>query len=90
VLVVNASMVDHEVKRKDIKVVTISANEIAEKIGDKRLTNMVLLGGLLVNEPVLPLEAIKKALKDHLPERHHKLLPLNYQALSEGAKFLVN
>jgi len=48
------------------------------------------LGGLLVNQPVLPLEAIEKALKDHLPERHHKLLPLNYQALREGAKFVVN
>jgi 2-oxoglutarate ferredoxin oxidoreductase subunit gamma len=90
VLVVNASMVDRKVTRKDIKVVTIAGNEIAEKIGDKRMTNMVLLGGLLVNQPVLPLEAIEKALKDHLPERHHKLLPLNYQALREGAKFVVN
>ena len=90
VLVVNASMVDREVKRKDIKLITISGNEIAEKLSDKRLTNMVLLGGLLVNEPVLPFEAIEKALKDHLPERHHKLLPLNYQALSEGATFAAN
>ncbi|MGD0706999.1 MAG: 2-oxoacid:acceptor oxidoreductase family protein [Anaerolineaceae bacterium] len=90
VLVVNASMVDRDVAREDIKVVTIAGNEIAEKIGDKRMTNMVLLGGLLVNQPVLPLEAIEKALKDHLPERHHKLLPLNYQALREGAKFVVN
>ncbi|HTX80210.1 MAG TPA: 2-oxoacid:acceptor oxidoreductase family protein [Longilinea sp.] len=90
VLVVNASMVDRAVQRKDIKVITISGNEIAEKIGDKRLTNMVMLGGLLANEPVLPLKAVEKALKDHLPERHHKLLPLNYQALSEGATFAAN
>lgn len=87
VLVVNTSMVDRKATRKDIKVVEIPGNEIAEKLGEKRMTNMVLLGGLLANLPVLPIEAIEKALKEHLPERHQKLLPLNSQALQEGAKF---
>ncbi len=86
VLVVNASMVDHEVERTDIRSVAIPANEIAESLGDKRMTNMVLLGGLLANLPVLPLEAIEKALEEHLPQRHHKLLPLNFQALRLGAE----
>jgi 2-oxoglutarate ferredoxin oxidoreductase subunit gamma len=85
VLVVNKSMVDREAKRKDIKIVMVPGNDIAEKIGDKRMTNMVLLGALIANLPVLPLEAIEKALKAHLPERHQKLLPQNYQALREGA-----
>jgi 2-oxoglutarate ferredoxin oxidoreductase subunit gamma len=87
VLVVNTSMVDRKATRKDIKVVEIPGNEIAEKLGEKRMTNMVLLGGLLANLPVLPIAAIEKALKEHLPERHQKLLPLNSQALQEGAKF---
>ncbi len=85
VLVVNQSMVEKKVTRKDLKVVYIDANAIAEKIGDKRMTNMVLLGGLLANLPVLPIKAIEKALEEHLPERHKKLLPLNYPALKEGA-----
>ena len=84
-LVVNSSMVDREVKRKDIKVVAVKANEIAEALGDKRMSNMVLVGALIANLPVLPLESIEKALKGHLPERHHKLLPLNYKALREGS-----
>jgi len=25
-------------------------------------------------------------LKEHLPERHHKLLPKNYEALAKGAE----
>ena len=87
VLVVNTSMVDRKVTRKDIKVVEVPGNEIAEKLGDKRMTNMVCLGGLLANLPLLPAAAIEKALKEHLPERHQKLLPLNSQALQEGAKF---
>ena len=89
VLVINESMVDKKVTRKDLKVVYIDANAIAEKIGDKRMTNMVLLGGLLANLPVLPIKAIEKALDQHLPERHKNLLPLNYQALKEGASHKV-
>ncbi|MEL7590458.1 MAG: 2-oxoacid:acceptor oxidoreductase family protein, partial [Anaerolineaceae bacterium] len=86
-LVVNESMVDREPKRTDIRVVKLKANEIAEELGDRRMSNMVLLGALLANLPVLPQAAIESALAGHLPERHKKLLPKNYQALREGAKF---
>jgi 2-oxoglutarate ferredoxin oxidoreductase subunit gamma len=87
VLIVNASMVNRAVQRKDIHAISIPANEIAETLGDKRMTNMVLLGGLLANLPFLPLEAIEKALADHLPARHQRLLPLNYKALHLGAEY---
>jgi 2-oxoglutarate ferredoxin oxidoreductase subunit gamma len=88
-LIVNASMVDRVVSRTDIHTVLVPGNEIAEGLGDRRMTNMVLLGALLVNLPLLPLEAVEKSLKEHLPERHHKLLPMNYKALREGEKFLA-
>lgn len=84
-LVVNTSMVDRPVTRTDIKVIAIPANEIAEAIGDKRLTNMVLMGALLANLPVISLEALEKALHEHLPARHHKLLPANMEAIRQGA-----
>lgn len=89
VLVVNTSMVDRPATRTDIAVVSIPATEIAEGIGDRRLTNMVLLGGLLANLPVVEMDAIKKALKEHTPERHQKLLPSNVAALDRGASFIV-
>jgi 2-oxoglutarate ferredoxin oxidoreductase subunit gamma len=89
VLVVNASMVDRVPTRKDILILNIPATEIAESISDRRLTNMVLLGSLLANLPVIPLDAIKKALKEHTPERHQKLLPSNMIALDRGAEFVA-
>ncbi len=90
VLVVNSSMLDRKVKRTDIKVIEVDAGTVAEKLGDTRMTNMVLLGALLANLPVLPLSAIENALKVHLPERHQKLLPKNYEALREGAEYKLN
>ena len=87
-LILNSSLIERNVEREDLQCVRVPANEIAESLGDKRMTNIVMVGSLLVAEPVLPIEAIEAALQDHLPERHKKLLPLNYQALREGAKFV--
>lgn len=84
VLVVNASMVDRHAKREDITTIYVHANEIAEEIGDRKLTNMVVVGALLAKLPEISLEAVESALKNHMPERHHKLLPKNYEALRRG------
>lgn len=89
VLVVNASITNRPVMRTDIRAALIPGNEIAESLGDRRMTNMVLLGGLLANLPVLPMEAIERALHDHLPARHHRMLPMNIEALHRGAEFVV-
>ena len=89
VLVVNSSMVDRPVARTDVRVVLVPGNEIAEELGDRRMTNMVLLGGLLANLPVLSLDALQRSLQAHLPVRHHRLLPLNVQAMQRGAQYLA-
>ncbi len=89
VLVVNASMTNRNVTRSDIRSVMVPGNEIAESLGDRRMMNMVLLGGLLANLPVLPLESVERALQAHLPVRHQRLLPLNLQALHRGAEYVA-
>ncbi len=89
VLVVNESIVNRQIARADIGTVLIPGSEIAEALGDRRMMNMVMLGGLLANLPVLPLEAVEQALQAHLPARHHRLLPMNIQALHRGAEFRV-
>jgi len=89
VLIINASLVNRNAMRSDIKAVAIPASEIAEQIGDRRLTNMVLLGGLLANLPVLSLENLQAAIRAHTPARHQKLMPLNLLALEQGATFLA-
>jgi 2-oxoglutarate ferredoxin oxidoreductase subunit gamma len=89
VLVINSSMVNRPPRRSDVRWVMVPGNEIAEALGDRRMTNMVLLGALLANLPVLPIEAIEKALEAHLPARHHRLLAVNYQALGKGAEYVA-
>ncbi len=87
VIIVNASLVNRNVQRTDVDAVMIPAQEIAELIGNRRLTNIVMLGALLQKQAILPLEAIEQALDTHLPERHRRMLPANIQALRAGAAF---
>ena len=86
-MVANTSLINRQVERSDIDAVHIPANNIAEEIGNMRLANMVALGAMLISRPVLPLEVIEKALEDHIPERHRKLLPANFEAFRRGAAY---
>jgi len=87
VLVVNASMVDRGAKRDDITEIFVPANDIAEEIGDRRLANMVAAGALIACLPILSIEDLEAALEAHMPGRHKRLLPKNYEALRKGAEF---
>jgi 2-oxoglutarate ferredoxin oxidoreductase subunit gamma len=83
-LIVNSSLVEPTSSRTDIQAAYIPANDIAEEIGNKRLVNMVMLGGWLRHDHILDLEKLEKALRDHLPKRHLHLLEMNFQALKNG------
>ncbi|HSO27750.1 MAG TPA: 2-oxoacid:acceptor oxidoreductase family protein [Anaerolineales bacterium] len=87
VLIANRSLINRDFNRQDLAGVMIPANEIAEEWGDRRLTNMIMLGALLEKLPVLPVEMVEKALATHLPARHRHLLGNNSRALERGAEF---
>jgi len=87
VLIANSSLMNREINRKDISALLIPANEIAEEIGMSRLGNMIMVGAMIALKPILPLDAVKKALEEHIPERHKKTLPKNYDAMDRGYKF---
>jgi 2-oxoglutarate ferredoxin oxidoreductase subunit gamma len=83
-LVVNGSMVDRAAKRADIRTLMVPCNQIAEEVGSRKLVNMVAVGALVSALPELGLEALEKALTDHLPSRHRDMLAMNREALRRG------
>jgi 2-oxoglutarate ferredoxin oxidoreductase subunit gamma len=87
VMVANSSLVNRDITRKEIQSLLIPANAMAEEIGMSRLGNMIMMGAMLAMNPILPLDAVKKALGEHIPERHHKTLPMNYEAMDKGYQF---
>lgn len=86
-LVVNSSMVNREVKRKDLHVLMIPANDIADEIGNPKAANMVLLGGLIGNTSFLEIKDLVNALGAHTAARLKKFVEMNIAALEKGASF---
>ena len=87
-LIVNSSLIPRKVEREGVRDIYIPASEMAEEIGNVRLANMLMIGALLEAEEILPLDIVKKSLKEHIPERHKNTLPNNFKAMDEGAKFI--
>ena len=86
-LAFNASLITRQSQRGDIEKLPIPATELADESGNLRLANVVLLGAVLTAHPALPLDSIRRALKQHMPARHRDLLTLNLEALDRGAAF---
>lgn len=74
--------------RKDINIYKISAIDTAAALNMDKTFNMIVLGGLLKVRPIVAIESVMKGLKKTLPERHHKLLPMNEQAILKGMEII--
>ena len=67
--------------RKDMDIYRIDAMDKAAELKNTKVFNMIVLGGMLSVAPVVSEKGVKKALFKTLPERHHKLIPLNMDAI---------
>ena len=84
-LLVNASLIASRSERDDIRVVYVSASDIAAELGNVRMANMVLLGAFVALTGLVSLDSVKDQLDEHLSDRQRKWLQPNYQALDKGA-----
>ncbi|MDE6287427.1 MAG: 2-oxoacid:acceptor oxidoreductase family protein [Muribaculaceae bacterium] len=83
-LIYDPSGIHHPPTRTDINVVPVDALEATLELKNAKTYNMVLLGSLLQLRPVVSTEAVVKALRKTLPERHHHLIELNEKAIEKG------
>lgn len=88
VLIYDSYGINRKVERKDIHVYRINAMDESMKMDNTKVFNMIILGGLLRISPMVELENVMKGLKESLPERHHKLLPMNEQAILRGMEIV--
>ena len=76
-------------ERNDIKVYPIDAMGATLEVGNPKAYNMVVMGTLLEAMPYkIPMENVVKGLKKSLPERYHKLIPMNEEAIEKGRSLL--
>lgn len=84
ILLYNTSLIEAAPKRKDIKILPIPCNDIAESLGNARVANMVMLGAIIAATDAITLDSAMDALKGVFGEKKADLLPLNRKAMEAG------
>ncbi|MDR3172127.1 MAG: 2-oxoacid:acceptor oxidoreductase family protein [Treponema sp.] len=83
-MLINESLVQEEPKRRNIRVVKIKAQELAEKLGNAQFANMVALGAMAKLTGALLLSEVESILKKFFPPEKRHLVPLNVKAITLG------
>lgn len=87
VLLVNSSLVEADISRGDIDVVSVPANAIAEELGSPRSANMVMLGAFTKKSNLVSLSSVIEELKNTLKNKQ-RLIAINKKALTVGYELL--
>ncbi len=86
VQVVNTSLIDPSlIEKKRVRTVALPCNDIADKLGNPRLVNMVSLGAYVQATGCLPLTTVEKSLTEVISSHYSHLIPKNVEALRAGA-----
>lgn len=83
-IVGNGSMMHRGVQREDLKSVTIPATEIAHRLGNVRVANVVILGALIATADLLKLKSMERAIEILMAQKKAALVALNLEALRAG------
>lgn len=87
-LFMNSSMIDSRPIRGDIEIFEVPANDLAKKLGNDRLTNMVMLGAYLKKTSLAPLEVTQKAVEEIFKGKGRAIVTQNKKALRVGYDYM--
>lgn len=85
---INSSMVSASSVRGDIEVVEVPTSELAEKLGNIKVANMIMLGAFVRVSSIISFPRLLKNLPDILGAKRERLLKINQEALGQGYEFV--
>jgi len=85
-LVLNSSLISERPEENECGVLMIPANGVAEELGNLRVANVVMLGALLSQRPVVAPASLEEAIRSVGAEAKtgDELIELNLRALARG------
>jgi 2-oxoglutarate ferredoxin oxidoreductase subunit gamma len=88
--IVNSSLIDPALAETGrIKSWLVPVNDIADKLGNTKMANMVALGAYVQATGVVPVQAVKDSLGSVISAHYKHLIPKNADALQAGADFVA-
>ena len=84
IIFVNSSVIEEKVSRQDVTTYYVPCSEIAEKVGNSKASNMVMLGAYVAATKILEPDTIEKMIETMFAGPKAKFIPLNIEALRRG------
>ena len=86
ILIVNESLIKTRSGRQDIKTIYIPMYDMAVAMGDEAVGNLIALGALIANVPIVKTASIVKVINNMMLKNKRQLEP-NKAALMKGCEF---
>ncbi len=86
---INSSLIETDLSRGDVDVIKVPANGMAEKLGNLKCANMVMLGAFARKSNLVSLSTLIKGLEETLKSKKN-LIELNVKALTNGYEMFEN
>ncbi len=82
-MIIDSDLVNRSAERTDIEVIRIPAQTLAERLGNKKAANMILLGALVKRTEIVSLEVLLRSIQAH---GKAEFFQVNKRAIEEGAQ----
>jgi len=89
ILLVNSSLTDSTVVRKDITTHYIPSLDLASECGNGKAANMIMLGAYITITRIVLMTSVIEAFKKVFGKKAEQLLPINEKALKKGAEIIL-
>jgi len=88
IIFLNKDLVDVEPGRKDIDVVSVPVNSIADELGSLRSANMVMIGAFAEKTGLVSLSSVIDSVQEIFAKKGQKVHETNARAIEQGAAFV--
>lgn len=85
VILINSSLISIRSGRTDVDELYVPVVDIAKKLGNVKVANIVALGAFVQRSGIVGIETVKNSLQGEFAEKT-KLIPMNLDALTAGAQ----
>ena len=89
IICVNSSLVKKDPARPDARIYHIPCNEIALKLGNVRVANMIMMGALSKVTGAVKLQDLDTILPSYFSSNKRSLIEINIAAVEEGKKVVA-
>lgn len=83
-MIINVSMTQRDIERGDLNCAEVDATELAKKLGDPRVANIVALGACIGATEILRPDSIRQSIEDLFQKKNRQMTDINLQAFNQG------